>query len=151
VEKDEKARLAHDFMQVISQIRRINFNSEATKKVRESEFRLLMVMHHSDSDEIKVSDLSTKMRITPAGVTHMTNSLERKGYIERLADPSDRRVVLVKLTNEGKAIIKEMKEDFLETLMNLISFLGERDSKNLLKLLLKSVSYFTDEKRNSSQ
>lgn len=137
-------------MQVLSHIRRIDLNSENKNKIRKSEFRLLMTLQHSDPTGTKVSELGVKMGITPAGVTHMINSLEKDAYLERLADPSDRRIVLVKLTGKGNALLKDMKADFLESLTGLINFLGENDSRNLLELLQKSFAYLSGEKRNAT-
>lgn len=147
---EEKAKLAQDIMQVLSQLRRTEINSEVKKKIRDSEFRLLITLQQSGPVGVRVSDLSAKMGITPAGVTHMINSLEQGGYLGRLADATDRRVVLVKLTDKGTALIRVMKSEFLEYITGLVNFLGKDDSKKFLGLLQKSLTYLVSEKRNAT-
>ena len=144
---DMGMRFAQEFLQVLAQIKRIDWNSEARQGVRQSEFRLLVTLLHSDASSLKVSDLSSEMQITPAAVTHLINSLEEAGYIERLADQSDRRVVLVKLTDQGRHKIEMLKGHFLETLMGLIGYLGEHDSRELLRLLTTSLDYLRDQSK----
>ena len=94
-------------------------NKDSFHELRQSEFILLATINHfndSGSKGVKVSDLSTYMEITPAAVTHMINSTEEGGYLERLSDSADRRIVLVKLTEKGKLFCKQKEEKLLELL-----------------------------------
>ena len=147
---DEKMRLAQELRQVLSQFRRIGWQAHADQEVRQSEFRLLFTLLEADAIGTKVSDLSMQMHITPAAVTHMLNSLEEGGYIERLADPADRRVVLVKLTDKGRQTVEARKAKFLEKLMELIGFLGEQDARELLRLVSAILTYFKDRQKGTS-
>ena len=147
---DEKMKLAQELGRVLSQVKHINSQVHADQAVRQSEFRLLFTLLEADGIGIKVSDLSLQMQITPAAVTHMLNSLEEGGYIERLADPADRRVVLVKLTDKGKHTVEALKAKFLEKLTGLVGFLGEQDSRELLRLVSAILTYFKDRQKGES-
>ncbi len=46
-------------------------------------------------------DLNRLVQLTSAGITRTLDRLESAGYVERTANPSDRRSVLVGLTPEG--------------------------------------------------
>ncbi len=145
---DIQAGLAQELAQVLSQIKRIGWHPEADQggeqKVRRSEFRALITLAQSGADGMKMSELSSQMQITPAAATHMINALEDVGYIERLADPADRRVVLVKLTDDGQQTIDALKAQFLRTLSGLATFLGEQDTRELVRLLSATLTYFRD-------
>ena len=39
--------------------------------------------------------------LSSAGVTSRIDRLERRGFVRRLADPNDRRGVMIELTDEG--------------------------------------------------
>ena len=39
--------------------------------------------------------------LSSAGITSRIDRLERRGFVRRLADPNDRRGVMVELTDEG--------------------------------------------------
>ncbi|MFD2881340.1 MarR family winged helix-turn-helix transcriptional regulator [Paenibacillus rhizoplanae] len=57
---------------------------------------------HSTDLGLKVSEISRFLGLTPPTVTQLINSLEAKQMVERQADASDRRVVRIKLTEQGK-------------------------------------------------
>ena len=147
---DEKTKLAQELVRVLSQFKQIGSQAHADQEVRQSEFRLLFTLLETDALGIKVSDLSMQMQITPGAVTHMLNSLEEGGYIARLADPADRRVVLVKLTDKGKHTVETLKAKFLEKLTGLVGFLGEQDVRELLRLVSATLTYFKNRPKGES-
>jgi DNA-binding MarR family transcriptional regulator len=144
----EKTQFAQELAQVLMQLKRAGWQHQPDQKVRQSEFRLLMTLSHGDANGLRVSEVSAHMQVTPAAVTHMLNPLEEGGYIERLADPTDRRVVLVKLTETGQYLIAQMKAHILETLAGLVTFLGERDAREFLRLLTAVLIYFKDQSKS---
>jgi DNA-binding MarR family transcriptional regulator len=93
---------------------------------------------------IKASELGKIMNVTGSAVTHNLNALEKAGYVERVADPSDRRIVLVKLTGAGQQILEEATGIFLDTLKGLIGYLGEKDSAELIRLLAMTTGYLKE-------
>jgi DNA-binding MarR family transcriptional regulator len=131
----------------MAQFRRFGGQVRSSNTIRPSEFTLLNTIiqcTESDPKGIKVSDLSIQLQITPAGVTHIINSLEEGGYIERLADPTDRRVVLVRATEKGTEIIKGMRVEHFEFLKGLTNYLGENDSKELVRILSSALNYLKE-------
>jgi MarR family transcriptional regulator, organic hydroperoxide resistance regulator len=57
-----------------------------------------------------VSDLSEAMGVRPATMTGLTDRVLRHGLIERRADPSDRRVVGIALTESGETTLSEIEQ-----------------------------------------
>jgi DNA-binding MarR family transcriptional regulator len=57
-----------------------------------------------------VSSLATRMGVSPPNVTGILDRLEQHGWVRRTNDPTDRRVVRVVLTDEGKAFLEELQE-----------------------------------------
>jgi DNA-binding MarR family transcriptional regulator len=49
--------------------------------------------------------LGKGLMLSSAGVTSRIDRLERRGLVRRLADPDDRRGVIVELTDEGLAVV----------------------------------------------
>jgi DNA-binding MarR family transcriptional regulator len=95
----------------------------------------------ANTKALTVTELSTLLRITPAGVTHLLNPLEDLGCIERLRISTDRRVVLIGLTDKGQDIADNLLTDVQERLVGLIEHLGEEDTRTLVRLLLKMIAY----------
>lgn len=55
-------------------------------------------------DGIQVSDLATRAHMRKQSMAQAVEQLERAGYVERRADPADRRGRLVFLTRRGAAV-----------------------------------------------
>jgi DNA-binding MarR family transcriptional regulator len=147
---DNKKFLAQELSETVQQFKRFVFNKDNNQELRKSEFILLSTINHfvgAESRGVKVSDLSTHMEITPAAVTHMINSSEEAGYLERLSDSSDRRIVLVKLTPKGKLLSDQKEEKFLQSFQGLVEFMGEEDSRELKRLLTSMYTYFKERKK----
>ncbi len=64
----------------------------------------LILMAVNDLDEgkgISVREVSTKLHVDPSFVTTQTKSLERHGFMRRVASKEDARVVLMSLTDKA--------------------------------------------------
>ena len=59
------------------------------------------VMLLIDRDGTRISDLARRAGVTKQSMAQATISLEEKGLVRRLADPSDARAKLVVLTDDG--------------------------------------------------
>ena len=144
---DQKMQLAEELAGTFAQFRRAHWQFAANKEIKQSEFLLLFALKHAMNPAdrgVKISDLSVKMQITPAAITHMVNSLEDSGYLERLADATDRRVVLIRLTPEGEKLLARMRLEYMEHLQGLVGHLGEQDSKHFIRLLSTAFKYIKE-------
>ncbi|WP_238651275.1 MarR family winged helix-turn-helix transcriptional regulator [Paenibacillus piscarius] len=90
---------------------------------------------------LKVSEISRYLGLTPPTVTQLINSLEAKELVERQPDPSDRRVVRIRLTKQGKIITRKGRDHMNATLKRMVEYLGEEESDQLAELLLKVYTF----------
>ncbi|OMF91831.1 hypothetical protein BK146_20335 [Paenibacillus sp. FSL R7-0333] len=112
-----------------------------------SEMTLLICIaraSHASDLGLKVSEISRFLGLTPPTVTQLINSLEAKQMVERQADPSDRRVVRIKLTEQGKIITRRARDHMDATLNRMVEYLGEEESNQLAELLLKVYAFMED-------
>jgi DNA-binding MarR family transcriptional regulator len=49
--------------------------------------------------------LAKGLMLSSAGVTSRIDRLERRGFVRRLADPDDRRGVIIELTDQGREVV----------------------------------------------
>lgn len=61
-----------------------------------------------DKEEIRFKDLSRILDMDGATLTGILDRLEKRGFIKRKGDQSDRRLVLVSLTRKSKEIKPQM-------------------------------------------
>ena len=96
-----------ELMKTFEHFARLAWEQTPHEDLKPSECRLLGKLYVSleaGEETTRVSDLSYRLDITPAAVTHLVNPLEAGGYIERQSDPNDRRVVLIALTDKGRLL-----------------------------------------------
>ena len=55
--------------------------------------------------QLSPTRLARGLMLSSAGVTSRIDRLERRGFVRRLADPNDRRGVIIELTDEGRAVV----------------------------------------------
>lgn len=81
------------------------------------------------------SDISNEMNISSARVAAMLNNLENKGLITREIDKSDRRRILVELTQDGIEFTKDRNKTVVNYTVRILKLLGEHDAKELVRIV----------------
>ena len=145
MEEKNSLALAHELFQLIKRIPRLNLTQKTIGGLTRSEHELLVILlinFDDDTRALTVSEISSLLQITPAGVTHLINPLEQAGYIKRLGDPNDRRVVLIGLTDKGSRAANTLIADIQEHLIGLFNHLGEEDSMIFVHLMSRVLEYF---------
>lgn len=65
------------------------------------------------------------------------DNLEKQGYVVRKNDPSDRRAVLIHLTNKGEKFIDEFFPKHLDRIKEEFNVLSEEEKKTLADICKK--------------
>jgi DNA-binding MarR family transcriptional regulator len=86
---------------------------------------------HQDGPQ-RLSDLAVRERVTQPAMTQLVTRLERDGLAERRADPHDARVVLVRITAGGSAVLRERRAARTTQLDALIATLPGADRERIL-------------------
>jgi DNA-binding MarR family transcriptional regulator len=96
-------------------------------------FDLLASLERRDGQTL--AGLSRALLVSAGNVTGLVDRAERDGVVERRAEPSDRRVVRVWLTREGRALIRELLPLHARHVHELVGGLRARDRRDLRRLL----------------
>src|SRR5664279_1175643 len=62
-----------------------------------------------DHGPMSPSELGERLIVTRATVTGLVDSLQRRGFVSRSANPADRRSLLVEVTPAGLAVVQEFR------------------------------------------
>jgi len=62
-----------------------------------------------DHGAISPSELGDRLIVTRATVTGLVDSLERRGFVSRTANPADRRSLIVAITPAGLAVLQDLR------------------------------------------
>ena len=85
-----------------------------------------------------MSHIADLLRCDRSAVTWITDRLEERGYVERRADESDRRVKLLALTDEGQRVREEIRAR-LALPPDSITGLSRAEQRTLRDLLRKAL------------
>lgn len=66
----------------------------------------ITAVYASPENQILPSRLSSLMGLTRTSATRLSDEMVQRGWIERHANPQDRRQIMLKLTDEGAAFIQ---------------------------------------------
>ena len=90
------------------------------QKISQGEMAMLGFLTYEKS-ETNPKELSERFNLSTARVANTLNSLERKEYIKRVHDSSDRRKVMVYITEKGKEVFTETEKEALNELQTFYS------------------------------
>ena len=122
--------------------------------LRHSEVMILFGVKESEArypDGVSVTDLSGYLRLKSPTITPSVYRLEKEGLVERRVDSSDRRIVRIRLTEEGKSYIHSHVQRFAAHIRGLVNYLGEEKSNTLADLLNEVYQYASHHHSQDSQ
>lgn len=85
----------------------------------------------------KMTDLSHAVGVTLGNMTMMVDRLIKNGFVKRMTDPQDRRIVRVELTERSKIMINKIKKRHSDHMEKILSKIPEHDKQQLLANLQK--------------
>ncbi|MFJ5718190.1 MarR family winged helix-turn-helix transcriptional regulator [Neobacillus sp. NPDC093127] len=146
---DIESATAQKLLKAFMQFRKTGWHEKKIGGYNPSEFKVLAAIQqgaNEKNDEMKLSEISQRLQVTPPTVTQIINILEKDGLVERAIDPEDRRAVKIKLTQAGMEATAKAKNRFTEKFTGLIDYLGEEESEQLADLLDKVHHYFHEQR-----
>lgn len=91
-----------------------------------------------EQDGITVGDLCKRLMLDTGTVTPMLKNTEKQGLIKRARSEEDERVVVITLTEEGKALYKKAKD--MPAKIGSCVKLGKNEAEALYKILYKVIN-----------
>ena len=96
----------------------------------------MVIFQHLDAEGSRIGELAERAQLTNQSVGYLVDHLEARGYVERRADPRNRRATLVCLTERGWAEMRACAEILDQLDAELASRLGEQRLGQLHGLLV---------------
>jgi DNA-binding MarR family transcriptional regulator len=89
-----------------------------------NQFEVLVWLRRAGERGLRMSDLASRVVLSPSGVTRAVHQLERKGLVERCVFEGDKRGYLATLTPKGRVLLRKatnvhlhgLREHFLKHL-----------------------------------
>lgn len=85
-----------------------------------------------------IVDLRGRLGVSPSTMTSLADRLERGGYVQRQAHPTNRRVIVLKLTAKGKRAFRGELEFYRHLIEQVLRPLDE-DARQAVRTALSSL------------
>ncbi|MBM4047014.1 MAG: MarR family transcriptional regulator [Planctomycetes bacterium] len=130
LERDVR-RVAALFPQIFKQLTAVESRKTAPPEITIAQVRALRIL--GENDGRTMGELSDAAAITMPTATATVDKLVEAGLASRENDPSDRRVVRVKLTDKGRQFVEEHNRRRLEYVGRALRRLPTTDRAELVK------------------
>jgi DNA-binding MarR family transcriptional regulator len=113
----------------------ISTKFEVCTGISQTRLELLALLYRVD--EISQSDLQKKMNIDGAAITRHVKQLESKGMVSRRRKSVDNRIILVRLTEQGRERIESSKKEKERFIKEMFANISEEKRLVLKDVLLQ--------------
>lgn len=93
--------------------------------VKAAQFRVLHLLAHHGIRQM--SEIGRRLYISKPYMTALIDAMIEEGFVERQADPNDRRVILIHITGRGKSHLATKAALLKEDLKHHLGALSEHD------------------------
>ena len=95
----------------------------------------------SQQKHLTMTDIAHRMGHTTAAATGLVDRLEKLGHVRRVHAKDDRRKILVQITASGAALVGEVREDMVNTLLEMMAQLTPPEQQAWLQIYEKIFAF----------
>ncbi len=92
---------------------------------------------------MRMSELASALQLTAGAVTSASDKLIEHGYVERLRDEKDRRVVYLEITDKGRETMAELRLQGRQTMKTVFAHLDEEKLQQFIDTFEKASTAIT--------
>lgn len=115
-------------------------------KITLPQFLILLLLQKQG--ELKMTGLARFMKVSTAAMTGLVDRLVKYGYILRVTDPADRRIIKVRLTTKGIDLVRKINKQRKQMIINIFGRLSRADRENYLRILMRIKDILSKEKED---
>lgn len=104
---DADGLLADKLLLLTRRLHRIQKRHLEPTGITPAQSRLLRTLSHCETPP-RMADLAQRLEVVPRAVTSLVDGLEAGDRVRRVPDPSNRRVIRIELTDEGRKALREL-------------------------------------------
>jgi DNA-binding MarR family transcriptional regulator len=108
-------------------------------------FRILMLLSNNP-DPLTMSELSTELNVPLSTATRIVDELVKRDMVERVPDSRDRRVVRVKMSENGRKLYETGTAYTKQRIAKLLKDFSAEEQTQLMSLMNKLLDALLDEK-----
>ncbi|MFE9763075.1 MarR family winged helix-turn-helix transcriptional regulator [Streptomyces sp. NPDC005808] len=107
---DVDGLLAEQLLRLTRRVHRIQKHHLEHRElgITPAQSRLLRTLAHYGSPP-RMADLAERLEVVPRAVTTLVDGLETSGKVRRVPDPTNRRVIRIEVTDDGRKALGELR------------------------------------------
>jgi len=117
----DSLRTVFAFYQTLSEVYTLVEANLAKFGLSQGKFGVLMLLLDRPEEGMAPSDLADLGGVTRGTITGLVDGLERQGLVERVHNPRDRRMLNVRLTPAGHALMGEVVPAHYQRMIRVVS------------------------------
>ncbi|MBJ8058206.1 MarR family transcriptional regulator [Bacillus cereus] len=102
-----------------------------------NEFIVLRILNRTNKE--MVSRVANELNVSNSHITAVTEKLINKGFVNRSRSTSDRRVVYLEITEQGKDLVAKMEDAKKQYLQERFSTLSEEEMNIMISISKKLI------------
>lgn len=102
------------------------------------QYNVLRILRGHGGEGLSCCEIAAEMIHRMPDITRLVDRLEESGWVERSRDREDRRVVRVKITAEGLALLNRLDRPLLDLHKRQLNHLSREELTELNRLLVKA-------------
>lgn len=81
---------------------------------------------------LSMTDIAKKLDLSAPNLTVLSNKIVEKGYLRRMSDPDDRRIVMLAITEKGEVFLNSERSRMSEIIQQKIAVLNKEEVSDLI-------------------
>ncbi len=115
--------------------RKLVFDTFDKKKYDITRTQQIIMLSLSVSGTLNMSQLAAKINTSNEQATRAVAQLVDRGFIVRIQNPGNRRVINIRLTEEAQIFLNKMKYEIMDDLINKFSEIPDEEMERLYESL----------------
>lgn len=132
---------------IIKEFTRRQANELYQGKITLPQFLILNFL--SSQDESKMKDLAHFMGVSTAAMTGVVDRLVKYGYVTRVFDPKDRRIIKIRLLAKGLELVRKINQQRRQMLIKIFGKISQSEREDYLRILMRIHDILTEEEKHS--
>ena len=108
-------------------------------------YKVLVFLYETPGRHLTMGQLAAQQRYSTSRMTHAVTAMEKSGWLRRTVAPTDRRVRLVELTEQGVALVRRVSpQQVIDVRQKAFAHLSAEQVRQLQQISLAIVDGLDD-------
>ncbi|MCR5815446.1 MAG: MarR family transcriptional regulator [Ruminococcus sp.] len=131
--ENERKEYINSLFRIYPVCRKLVFDTFDKKKYGITRTQQVIMLTLGVNGSLTMSGLASKINTSNEQATRAVAQLVEKGFIERMHDSANRRIIRIKLTDEAKEFVEQIKREMHEDFLERFSVFSDDELEELVK------------------